>query len=325
MIAGSGLVLSVLGSAVRTVVLPRAAPVLLTRSLFGVVGWGFDLRVRRLRTYEDRDRIMAFYAPLTLMLLPGVWVALITTGFTGVYWGFGVDPLVQAFELSGSSLLTLGFVAPHDIPTHVAAFIEASIGLGVVALLISYLPSIYSAFQRRELGVARMATLGGMPPSAIAMIERYHALERLAAIDELWDEWNRWFDDIEETHTSQPSLVWFRSIDHDRSWVTAAGALLDAAAFRAAVLDMPRDPEAELCLRSGYLALRRIATYYGIGFDPDPRPTTPSRSSAPSSTRRSTSWPGLVCRSSSTAIGAGRTGPDGASTTTPRSSASPGW
>ena len=30
-----------------------------------------------------------------------------------------------------------------------------------------------------------------------------------------------------------------------------------------------------MCLRAGYLALRRIAAAYGIRFDPDPAPTDP--------------------------------------------------
>ncbi len=236
----------------------------------------FDLRLRKVATYEERDRWMARYSPTSLIVLPGVWVALVLAGFTGVFWGLGVDPLGRAFDVSGSSLLTLGFALPdHGVPTYGASFIEATIGLGLVALLISFLPTIYGGFQRRELQVARLATRAGDPPSSTEMILRHHRLARLDALDDIWDEWETWFADIEETHTSQPSLVFFRSISHERSWVTAAGVVLDTAAFRASTLRLTRNPQAELCLRAGYLSLRRIARYFDIPFDSHPQPGDP--------------------------------------------------
>lgn len=272
-IAGAWLAQWVLLGAVRTVILPRGEPVQLTRGTFIAMRKVFDLRLKRVDSYEERDRVMARYSPMSLIVLPGVWVALVMLGFTGVFWGLGIDPLSRAFDVSGSSLLTLGFALPdHGVPTYGASFVEATIGLGLVALLISFLPTIYGAFQRRELLVARLAYRAGDPPSPVVLIRRHHALNRLDALDDIWDEWETWFADIEETHTSQPSLVFFRSISHERSWVTAAGVVLDAASLRASTLDLPRNARAELCLRAGFLALRRIARYYEIPFDPDPAP-----------------------------------------------------
>lgn len=268
--AGAAVVLYVALSAVRTVVLPRGEPVMLTRGVFLTIRRLFDLRVRRLETYYRRDRAMAYYAPIGLVVLPGSWVALTVAGFTGVFWGLGVDPVRRAFTLSGSSLLTIGIEHPGSLPPTIAAFIEATLGLGLIGLLISYLPSIYSAFQRRELRVAQLATRAGDPPSPTEMILRHHALNRLDALDDLWDQWEEWFADLEETHTSQPALVFFRSISHDRSWITSAGVLLDVASLRASTLDLPRNPRCELCIRAGYLSLRRIAAYFDIPFDPDP-------------------------------------------------------
>jgi hypothetical protein len=274
-IGGGAVGVWVLLAAVRTVVLPRGEPVLLTRWVFVGMRSVFDLWGRRAKTYEDRDRSLAMYAPMSLVALPFVWVSLVVSGFTAIVWGLGVNPLREAFYLSGSSLLTLGFSVPPDLPTHFASYIEAALGLGLIALLISYLPSIYSAFQRRELEVTRLTTRAGSPPSAITMIKRHHALNRLDALDEIWDPWETWFADVEETHTSQPSLVFFRSITHDRSWITSAGTVLDAAAMRSAVLHLPQNARAQLCLRSGYLCLRRIADYFGIPHDSDPSPDDP--------------------------------------------------
>ena len=275
-VAGGWLAFWVLASAMRTVILPRGEPVPLTRAVFQAVRWLFDLRLKRLDTYEDRDRVMARYSPVSLIVLPGVWVTLVMIGFTLVFWGLGVDPLSRAFDVSGSSLLTLGFALPdHGVPTYGMSFVEATIGLGLVALLISFLPTIYGSFQRRELFVARVATRAGDPPSSVTMLVRHHQLNRLDALDDIWDDAEQWFADLEETHTSQPSLVFFRSISHERSWVTAAGVVLDTAALRASTIDLPRNARAELALRAGFLALRRIATYFEIPFEPRPTPVDP--------------------------------------------------
>jgi hypothetical protein len=274
-LGGAALVIWVLLSALRSVVLPRGEVVLLTRWVFVSVRSVFGLWIKRQKTYEQGDRLLALYAPISLVALPFTWVALVMAGFTSIFWALGIDPLRQAFYTSGSSLFTLGLEPLPDLPTHVAAFVEATLGLGLIALLISYLPSIYSAFQRREQLVTLLTTRAGSPPDPITMIVRHHALDRLDEMDEIWDDWERWFADVEETHTSQPSLVFFRSIAHDRSWVTSAGCVLDSAALRASTLDLPRNARAELCIRSGYLWLRRIADYYGIEHDTDPRPDDP--------------------------------------------------
>jgi len=64
--------------------------------------------------------------------------------------------------------------------------------------------------------------------------------------------------------------VFFRSPRADRSWVTAAGAVLDAAALTLSVVDTPSDPRAQLCIRAGFLALRSIADFFRFPYPPDP-------------------------------------------------------
>jgi hypothetical protein len=259
-------------SAVVTVVVPRATPVLLTRWVFVGLRELFTLRSRRARTYEQRDRSMAMYAPFSLLTLAITWLTLVLCGYMLMYWSLGERPWRLAFALSGSSLLTLGFTAPHDFPMTALAFTEAGLGLALLALLISYLPSIYTAFSRREAAVASLDTRAGRPPSAVAMLERLSRIKGLDEMGDFWRDWERWFVDIEETHTSNPSLVFYRSPVSNRSWITAAGTVLDAASILASTVEGPRRSEAELCVRAGYLSLRRIADYFGIRYDADPRP-----------------------------------------------------
>ena len=98
------------------------------------------------------------------------------------------------------------------------------IGLGLVALLISYLPSIYGAFARRERMVGLLEGRAGSPPTAVAMLTRYAQIGALGMVDdELFQRWEEWFIDVEESHTSFAALVFFRSPQPERSWITAAG------------------------------------------------------------------------------------------------------
>jgi hypothetical protein len=94
-------------------------------------------------------------------------------------------------------------------------------------------------------------------------------------LPDLWKEWEQWFAELGETHTSLAVLTFFRSPRSDRSWVTAAGAVLDAASLAQSTMAIPWSPQAGLCIRSGTLALRGIAEYYDIQFDDDPQPDAP--------------------------------------------------
>jgi hypothetical protein len=267
---GAAIVVATALSAVQTLVVPRATPVLLTRWVFRVVRIPFDVRAKRSKEYFEQERIMALYAPISLLCLVIAWLVIIGAGYVLMDLALGVRPLRHAFILSGSSLFTLGFSVPKDIPTTALAFSEAVFGIGMIALLISYLPSIYGSFSRREAAVAGLDVRAGSPPSASELLIRHTRIEGLDRLEEVWRTWQTWFTDIEETHTSIPALVFFRSPDPRRSWITAAGAVLDTASISASTVDMDRQVEAQLCIRAGYIALRKISNYFGIAYDPDP-------------------------------------------------------
>ena len=275
-VAGLALVLWTLASAVKTVVVPRAAVPMLTRTHFVALRKVFGLFARPSQSFETRDRAMALYAPIALVTLPGSWVTLVVAGFTSIFWGTGIRPFTEAFVASGSSLFTLGFIRPHGTARVTFAFVEAGIGLGLVSLMISYLPTIYGAFSRREALVGMLEVRAGLPPSPTALLTRYKRIGWLDRIEkDVFERWESWFVDIEESHTSQSSLIFFRSPHPERSWITAAGCVLDTAAIVASTLDRPHDASADILIRTGYLSLRRIADVLQIVYDPDPKPTDP--------------------------------------------------
>lgn len=272
-VAGALLVVLTLDSAVRTFVLPRGVTVAYTRIVFVSTRRVFLAAMRFTRTYAGRDRVMALYAPLTLLELVFVWFVVTLTGFTLLFRSVGIEPFRNAFEMSGSSLLTLGFVKPPDeLPAMGLAFAEAAIGLGLLALLIAYLPTIYSAFSKREVLVAQLSVRAGTPPAAFNLLRRAHLTGEIELLDDIWVPWQTWFAELEENHTSLAVLPFFRSPQADRSWITAAGVVLDSAALAQSTLAVRWSPQAAVCIRSGFLALRQIADLFGIPYDPDPAP-----------------------------------------------------
>jgi hypothetical protein len=52
--------------------------------------------------------------------------------------------------------------------------------------------------------------------------------------------------------------------------------MMDAAALVRSSLDAPLDVRADLMIRAGYLAVRRIADIYRIPYDPAPTPDSPT-------------------------------------------------
>jgi hypothetical protein len=87
--------------------------------------------------------------------------------------------------------------------------------------------------------------------------------------------------DVGESHTSLPALSFFRSPAPQRSWVTAAGAVLDAASLYASTLETDyrnpgrHDTHADLCIRAGYLALRQICDFFRLPYRPRPQKDDP--------------------------------------------------
>ena len=217
-IIGLVIVLYVMQAAVRTVILPRATRVRLSGLVFAFVAISFRWAASKRKTYEGQDGILAFIAPVGMLAIPVSWLVLLLGGFGFMFWatdtGLGVD---GAFNLAGSSLTTLGFAPAIGVGQQALAFVAAMLGLLVLTLFITYLPSIYSAFQRRENKVALLEVRAGSPPTASEMLIRYHTIGWHDELAGEWASWEVWFAELEETHTTHITLAWFRSSDPHRN------------------------------------------------------------------------------------------------------------
>ena len=274
--AGLSTVILTLFSALSTFVLPRAARSQLNRIVFGLLRRIFNFLLHFARTYPRRDAIMAYYAPIGVLLLLPAWYLLILLGYAAIYWALGVGDIFAVIRLSGSSLFTLGFDISKTPTVTVVVFTEAMLGLMLVGLLVAYLPTMYAAFSRREQVVNMLEVRAGSPPSALEMLLRFNRIHGLDKLGDYWKTWEAWFADIEESHTTLPALVFFRSPRAENSWVTASGTVLDAASITLSSIDIPYEASAALCIRAGFLAFRRIANYFDI-----PNPQEPHYPEAP--------------------------------------------
>lgn len=273
---GISMVLATLFSAISTFVLPRSARSQLNRLVFGLLRRLFEIVMRFTKTYEQRDAVMAYYSPIALMLLVPTWYFLIAVGYSLMYWSLRAGDFFYDLRLSGSSLLTLGFTAPGNYLVTILVFSEAMLGLILVGLLIAYLPTMYSAFSRREQAVNMLEVRAGDPPNPYDMLTRFHRIHGLDKLAELWKLWEVWFSDVEESHTTLPALVFFRSPRSDTSWVTSAGAVLDSAAITLSSIDIPQEMSAALCIRAGFISFHRITDYFDIPHPHEPKfPETP--------------------------------------------------
>ena len=254
-VVGVAMVFAVLISALETVVLPMRGFTRIARFVFAVAYWVL------VHPWRDRAReieMRGLYAPIALVSLPLVWMSLVAVGFSLIFWGFDAGTWQHSFEVSGSSLTTLGFSAPMGAGRVWLSIIEAIIGLGLVALLIAYLPTIYAARHSREKGIMMMRPFAGTPASAVRMIL---ALQRVGVIehDELWRMAANWVLELDQTHTDFPALCYFPESLSKQSWVATTGCVLDGAALILAASGVDRDAS-DLGSSKGPL----LALTYGI-------------------------------------------------------------
>ena len=270
---GVFIVVGTAGSVLRTLVVPRG----LTSKLAVFVGRKLTLRTllfvaNRFDNYDMKDRILAISAPVSLLTLLSAWLMLLFAGYALMLWPLVDGPFPVALRESGSSLLTLGFAGTAATGATAVHFIAAASGLVVVALQIAYLPTLYGAFNRREMLVTMLQSRAGSPAWGPELLIRAHMVSLMESLPALYAEWERWAAEVAESHTTYPTLVWFRSPHPLRSWVVGLLAVLDSAALYLSLSPSRAPVEARLCIRMGFTALRDVASAVNVTFDPDPYP-----------------------------------------------------
>jgi hypothetical protein len=268
---GAILIIVAAWSVIGTVIVPRRIRSWLSRGVALSVQGAFHFIADGFDSYEPRDRVLAAQAPIQLIVQIIAWLAVFEIGFALLLWptipGGGLG---DAFALAGSSLCTLGYLAPPSGGSRGLIDIAALVGLSTVALQIGYLPTLYAAFNRRESLVTMLDSRAGVPSWGPELLARTHyglgsGVSAMGQLPALFEDWERWSADVSESHATYLPLTNFRSPRPLSSWLTAQLAVLDAAALYLSLLPhAPGAVSARLCLRGGFTCLATIARARGF-------------------------------------------------------------
>lgn len=283
LVVGLGLIVVILWEAFETIVLPRRVQrrLRLTSVLYSGTWHPYSRLARWMPAGKRRESFVGYFGPLSLILLLVVWAAGLVAGFASVYWSLGSAfhgpdrsvTFATYLYVSGVSFFTLGLgdVVPTDWPGRAGVVIEAGLGLGFLAMVISYLPVLYQAFSHREVSIALLDSRAGSPPSAAELVARQLRDGRWQEVDDLLREWERSAAELLESHLSYPVLCFYRSQHDNQSWLGALTAILDTCALVMALRGPGAARQAELTFAMTRHAVVDLAQVFGT----PPRP--PSR------------------------------------------------
>jgi hypothetical protein len=276
--AGLLIVLTSARSIIGTVIVPRPVDSWLTRRVDQFWTGVFRLVTSRITDFRTRDRILASQVAAVLLSQIIVWLLMFFVGYSLMLWPFTHGGITTAFTTAGPALWAIGSEDAHGAPARTILDIAALCGVITVTLQISYLPTLYSAFNRRETDVALLNARAGVPSWGPELLARTHyalgsGVSSISTLPQLYYDWERWAADVTESHTTYLPLVRFRSQKPLSSWVTSLLAVLDSAALYLALSPeaAPTVP-ARLCLRSGFLCFNSIARAmrFDVPEEPDP-------------------------------------------------------
>ena len=249
--------------AFQTIILPRrpTGRFRITR-LFYIATWSpWCWLADRIANRKIREQFYSVYGPISLLLLLALWASLLITGFAFFYLSLGspfadtlnhhtgiLSDLTTDIYVSGTTLFTLGLgdVTPTSQLVRTLVILESGTGLGFVALVIGYVPVIYTAFSHREVSVAMLDGRAGSPPTATELLRRHAYEDGERELILLLAEWERWSAEILESHISYPLLCYYRSQHDNQSWLSALVAVLDTCALLITTVDGPAARQAQL-------------------------------------------------------------------------------
>ncbi len=292
--------------AFQTIILPRrpTGRLRITR-VFYIATWpAWSALARLQKNSRVREQILSIYGPLSLLLLLVVWAMLLVSGFCLLYFALGspfadsvdgnstamIVELRRDLYVSGTTLFTLGLgdVLPRSLAARGLIVLEAATGLGLVALVIGYVPVLYGAFSRREVSVALLDGRAGSPPTSAELLRRHAFDGGQDALAELLVEWERWSAEMLESHVSYPILCYYRSQHDNQSWLSALTAVLDACALLISVAPGSAARQAQLTFAMSRHVLVDLGHVFHLekaavawSQRPGERGTTPERLPAP--------------------------------------------
>ena len=265
-----------------TIVVPRRAPRLgrqLRLSRYIIPGlwsrwrWiGF-----RMEQEDQREAFLGSFGALAVILLLVGWIAALVVGY-GLVLDAVRDQLKPPPEtfgsvlyFAGTSLLTIGFgdYVPVGAVARVIAIAAAASGLGIYAVTITLLYSLYGSFQRREVAVVMLEASAGAPPSGVTLLETYGLSGIVDQLPKVFQDWQQWAAEVLDTHLAYPVLAYFRSSHTNDSWISSLGAVMDAATLALTTIEDGPKAWAKLFRAVGGHCLEDLVQYFRLPDEPE--------------------------------------------------------
>lgn len=285
-LASVGLILLILVDAFEAIILPRRVtrPFRFARLYYQSTWRLWRLGARLLCPGKYRQSFLSAFGPLSLIGLFASWVFVLIVAFALLMWsletpvrqaGDAPPGLADYLYLSGTTIFTLGLgdVTPLSPVGRLLTVLEAGMGFGFLASVISYLPVLYQSFSRREVTISLLDARAGSPPSASELLLRLARVGNAAALTPFLMEWERWAAEVLESQLSYPILSYYRSQHDNQSWLAALTTVLDSCAVVIAGIEDVDPYQAQLTFAMARHAVVDLALVFRL----PPRPPDPPR------------------------------------------------
>ncbi|HTG30521.1 MAG TPA: potassium channel family protein [Methylomirabilota bacterium] len=286
LVGGFALAIIILVDAFEAIILPRRVTrkIRLTRLFFRTT-WAFwKAVVSKVTNRKTREALLGIFGPSSLLLLIAIWALGLVLGFGLMQYAAGSaidvhEPGHSGFAmdvyLSATTFFTLGLgdAVPRVPLARCLLVAEAGLGYGFLAVIVGYLPFIYSSFSRREVNISLLDARAGTPPTAGELLRRYSYPQGQNALRDLLREWESWCAELMESHLSYPVLAYFRSQHDNQSWIASLTAILDACALIRTGIEGACERQAELT----FAIARHAVVDLSQVFDTAPSPPATDR------------------------------------------------
>lgn len=212
-----------------------------------------------------RHGLSTAFAPLVLVLCFIVWMALLALGFGLMAYGvrYHFQPhlrsLPDAIYMVGSSIVTIGVSEEDALGIGRWIILAAGFcGLAVMTMAVTYLLEVQSSVSKRDIGIIKLSTSAGEPPSAVTLLQRFASIGNRSELGNVLRNGRDWCATVRQSHSNHPSLIYFQSVGTGSGWPAALGALLDLALLSERCLDDPSLDGASMLLREEGIHMARV-------------------------------------------------------------------
>src|SRR5438128_2040575 len=272
---GLAMILATFYDLFRSIVLPRPSVnrFLLVRLLF-IGFWSMWRWVGlRIQSVARRESWLATFGPSAVIAMFLTWALAVLLGYAFILDGVrnqvrpALDSFGQSLYFSASTIVPLSYgdFVPEGAGARLVVLFESATGVGIAALVITLLFSLYASFQEREELVVQLDAIAGAPPSGIQLLETVFERGLRDELVKTFDDWRRWSAAVLESHLAYPILLYFRSSHDNEAWLNSFGAVMDAASLVISTVDEDEEGPARLMFTVGNHLVEDLAWYFRYG------------------------------------------------------------